>query len=908
MNKLNPVPEAIKKNIESLETVFVFPTQTAANAWADWTVRNTDAKSVPMERFIAWDDFKGEAVKSKKQEKRSIPGAMRTIFADNLIKKNADEKFLSYIVSKEYAESAGSFTKWISGILPSLAMWKNRFDSSRITPDDEDSDYLEIYTRYRDFLDRHSLFDPAWETPPFDSRGKRYVIFFPEIIMDYLEYQEILENTPDVEIIKVPELDSKPQGLFYSNSRSELRQLCLWLRKNHDEKNIKWQDMAVSAFDLETWWPYLDREMDIYEIPHVLKNGTPLTSSTAGNLFRQIQSCVSENFSFESIKKLILNTSLPWADFSLNQRLIHFGQENNCLCSFQNQESGKEYDVWKNAFSSPLKNEQPDQKMVEMYSALKNILTSMVKAKTFDEIRTHYFNFRTHFFNVENFTEKTDRIISRCISELSALIDLEKDFPDCQVSNCYSFFLNYISDKNYVPQVEEQGVQILPYRLSAPAPFRIQAVIDSSQASLSVIYRELAFLNDEKRARLGLKEEVNVSDLFIKLYALNSTDETVFTAAEKTFTGYALTSSYLEEKNLKDENDFENLNESDMYISEKESLLNAKTGFPKKITSIESKGFESWKTMQSSDENEVPDEQAVKKINSLIDEKLFENGKVKITYSHMKSFYEDCHQFMKHYVLKLEEENSAADLTPPFLIGNLNHKILEIYCTTLMENDLPLHVNEDDGCLDEKYGAILKESIKKGIQETESSCLTKILIDSSIAKVESKMISVVTDFSNSFNGYMIHAVEKKYTHHPEGKDYFFDGKVDCILKDPLTGDCILIDFKSTKKGIPSANFFAGDDVTVPDFQMPIYIHLLENQEPPIRIENCAFYNINDEKTVPVIGPLVKAKAGNTLELSMKRFLSQADFYARRIIAHDIDSEPAAESWIRFQMQMKKIGE
>ena len=155
---------------------------------------------------------------------------------------------------------------------------------------------------------------------------------------------------------------------------------------------------------------------------------------------------------------------------------------------------------------------------------------------------------------------------------------------------------------------------------------------------------------------------------------------------------------------------------------------------------------------------------------------------------------------------------------------------------------------------------------------------------------------------------MIHAVEKKYTHHPEGKDYFFDGKVDCILKDPLTGDCILIDFKSTKKGIPSANFFAGDDVTVPDFQMPIYIHLLENQEPPIRIENCAFYNINDEKTVPVIGPLVKAKTGNTLELSMKRFLSQADFYARRIIAHDIDSEPAAESWIRFQMQMKKIGE
>ena len=87
MNAQNPVPEIIRKKIRQLETTFVFPTQTSANMWADWTVMNTDAKSVPSERFIAWDDFKGEAIKSKQQDKRSVPSAMRSIFSADLIKK-----------------------------------------------------------------------------------------------------------------------------------------------------------------------------------------------------------------------------------------------------------------------------------------------------------------------------------------------------------------------------------------------------------------------------------------------------------------------------------------------------------------------------------------------------------------------------------------------------------------------------------------------------------------------------------------------------------------------------------------------------------------------------------------------------------------------------------------------------
>ena len=898
MNKLNPVPEIIREKIKSLDTVFVFPTQIPANLWADWAISNTDTKAVPMERFIAWDDFKGEAIKSKQQNRRSIPGAMRTIFSADLIEKNSKKKFLSYIVAKEFAESASSFTEWVAGILPSLAMWKKLFDSKKLTPDDEDRDYMEIYSRYKNFLDAHGLFDPAWETPPFDPQGKRYVIFFPEIIMDYLEYRDVLESADEIEIIHVPDAEQKPAGHFYSNSRAELRQVCLWLKKNHDEKKIGWQDMALSAPDLETWWPYIDREMDLYGIPHVQKNGSPLTSSPAGNFFRQIQSCVSENFSFESIKNLLLNTALPWTDFDLNQRLIRFGQENNCICSFENGA-----DIWEKSFAEPFDGNGVDQRLIEMYHALKNILTSIVRAKSFDEIRTNYFTFRTHFFDVENFTENSDRIISRCISELGSLIDLENDFQDCTVPSHYSFFVDFISGKNYVPQTEDQGVQILPYRLSAPAPFRIQAVIDSSQASLSVIYRQLAFLNDEKRLNLGFGDDANVSDLFIRLYNLNSIDGTIFTAAEKTFTGYALVSAYLDENDLRKTNNLENLDSQDPYIAERESLLDKNIPLPKKIMATAKNGFESWKTMQELDENQNPYSDAEDKIAGLIDERLTEDGKVKITYSRLKSFYDDCHSFMEKYVLGLEEETSAADLTKPFLIGNLNHKILEIYCKSLLKKSLPLSVDENKS-LDEKRLSILRAAINEAIDEIQTSVLSRQLIFSSIKNIEEQMVCSVTAFSETFCGYEIHAVEKSYKYFPEEKNYFFDGKIDCILKDPLTGECVLIDFKTSEKAIPSDSFFADDEVIVPDFQMPIYIYLLENQRPPLLIENCAFYNITDAKIVPVIGELVGADNALSLSESTRRFLSQAEFYAEKVLSHDIDSNPAAELWLESQTENK----
>src|SRR5574344_288528 len=56
------------------QSVFVFPTGVSADLWADWTVRHSDitgVTAVAMDRFIAWDDFKSDSIKSHVEGKKS---------------------------------------------------------------------------------------------------------------------------------------------------------------------------------------------------------------------------------------------------------------------------------------------------------------------------------------------------------------------------------------------------------------------------------------------------------------------------------------------------------------------------------------------------------------------------------------------------------------------------------------------------------------------------------------------------------------------------------------------------------------------------------------------------------------------------------------------------------------------
>lgn len=857
----NEIEKILRQNIKNLDTVFIFPTQTAADLWADRIISVSDVKAVAMERFVAWDDFKGESVRSTQQNKKAIPSTLRTFFASKLISENAENPFLKDIIVPKFADNASGFEKWIQNLLPALSMWKTFFYNSGKKPDSEDEDLLLIYERYKSFLDKNSLFDPAWETPPFKSDGRKYIIFYPEILSDWFEYEKILRSSPDITIVNLPgnPIDENQVVFTFPDSRSEIKNAARYIRNLHEEKKIAWNEICVSIPDMETYGIYVDRELDLFEIPHVMRYAKPLSSSGAANVFAQIQSCYETNFSYESVKNLLLNTELPWKEKEMSSQLISFGQENNCICSFS--ENGNPVDIWEESF----KRSTLEERARSFYDQLKKDIKNLVNAESFEKIREHYFEFRETFFNMQECSEKANRIISRCISELAGLIDLENEYKDCRISSPYSFFVRFLGEKKYLEQTDQSGVQVFPYKLAAVAPFSAQVVLDASQASLAVVYEPLSFLREDKRVSLLNVEDFNATEQHIALYQRNSLSEKAwFSSGNKTFSGYAQPVSSLKEVKFENDdssdsnankNDFDKTNVSvseDFYKDEK-NWYDEISEFPKKVTQISKDANESWRENYSGKLDSKETENALALITEKAKERHSREEKLKISSTQLNQFMLCPRKSLLKSVLNLEEQNNEAEIIDKFEIGNLNHKVMELYLKSLKAKNLPVAIDfvvddetgNEEAFLPDDYLEILKKSVHEAINVESKERLSFIagkLVSATENALFEKMKGIVFEFSRIFDGYTILYSEEWLSF--ETENFIAEGKVDCVLLDAESTEPIIIDFKTSSA--PSPFYYEKDDSNVeqiPDFQMPMYLYLLKNANK-IEAKNAAFFVLN----------------------------------------------------------------
>lgn len=898
----NIIQETILSHLNELNSIFIFPTQTAADLWADRTTLVSDFTAVAMERFVAWDKFKSSSIKSIHQDKKSVPSEMRRIFATNLIEENKQTPFLTSLIVPEYASSADGFANWISNLLPSLASWKNYFDQKKLEPDDDDKDLLAIYEKYDSFLKKYELFDPAWEYPPFKADGNHYYIFFPEILSDWFEYEKILNSSPDITLINFKDLKEEyiPQnleGMLFLNGRLEVKNMALLLKQLHEEKNIPWNEIAVNVPDLESYGPFIERELELYQIPYVTKTAAVLSSTCAGSLFSQISACVKQNFSFETLRNLILNTELPWIEPDLNSQLIEFGKSNNCVCSFMSGE--KLVDPWKESFKNGTKEVT---RLSNYYNALKNILTALYNSKSFEEIHTLYFKFREQFFSTD-YEPRTDKIISRCLVKLSELVDLEAEFSECELSSPFKFFVQSLDSEKYLEQSEKNGVQILPYRMAATSPFKCHVIMDASQSSLSVVFKQMNFLREDKRKMLFSKnyEDPNVTEHFIRLYAMNSTEiPAIFTVAEKTFTGYSQVSSYLTEKNLKSVYTIKELEKYDSWKQEKNWYADENLPFPEKISELQKNAFTSWFNANQCSQKES--ENFRKNYENQLSEKYREkisckenNEKIFVSYTQLNKFFECPRIWFMNKILKLSIQDNEAELMGKFDMGDIYHKIFENYSRTLMKNNWPVGINPETGSLSPQYKEVLLKAVEKALSESKNSFLSKELIYSSRISIESVVENAIIEFSDKFNGFLYKGVELEVKSDFSEK-IFLDGKIDCLLYNPSDDEYVIVDYKTSsvpgnlyvdpvnpkwpedfaekqkmeQEIMERRNAPTVQNKDFPHFQIPAYYHLLK-EKLGIDAKNACFFSIKNATFSLAFGEYITKLLGKRTLVTREQF-------------------------------------
>jgi hypothetical protein len=953
---LNFIETLLLENSSDPEALFVFPTTVAASGWADHLLRLGGGGTAALEQFTAWDTFKQTSIRSRVQDRKSVPAVMRKIFAACLIRENLElceagkTPLFTSLIAKEYARQAAGFANWLAGILPQLGLWLREASglyaawAGKEKPvenlDGTDRDLYTLALRYREFLDAHGLFEPAWETPPFDDTGKKCFIFFPEALADYGEYRDLLEKTERVIPVRLSETGAAERPcrvFFYDNSRSEISEAALYIRALHEEKKIPWDAVAVSVPDAENYEPYVLREFAVRNIPCVRRTGKPLASYPAGQFFRALAGCVSRDFSFDSLVALLSNRHLPWKDGGDIQKLIDFGIKNNCITSWFEEKDGGQLavNVWEEAFRNPFGGYEDST--LRFYRDLKSRAGALRGANSFAEIRRQYFVFRERFFDMDACLPETDLILSRCVSELMSLAEIEKAFPDVKAPDPFMIFAEHLEEVSYLARQSPAGVALLPYRTAAPTPFVCHVILGASQNNLSAVFSRLGFLSRVKREQLGLADE-DVSEAYINLHKLNSSMPAAFFCAEQGFSGYAIPHSRLKapaEPRLRYAKDEaagtpdlarngrpldgtggraaeDPVFAADLFRAESGFFRalqrggGGKDAFPSRLHEIQAAGFEAWRGRR-----EIPPAPPAKggakpgaspgrfradsALLRLIRDRFCGDpafpGKFSVSATSLGAYYTCALKWLFERVLCLENIQIEAGLRPENMAGTIYHAVLNRFFTALKNDESLLPAvgegpSPESGTLPPAYRALLETSLGEVFdalprlppgKRTEMSALAARLTRAEEKSVLRQLEKCLAGLFPYLSGFRVTGSEVKYR--AERDSCYLNGTLDLMLEDarenPDSGGTALIaDFKL--KNMPKRAECTGrTEKGLANFQLPMYLTLAEENGAK-KIQGAFFFSIVDAKPMVVFGVIKNAVTNRTSPGKKKDVILRTD--------------------------------
>jgi len=880
---VNGIIELIRKELPRREVSFVFPSEVVGDAWALRIGTFLGVRSLETGRFLSWDRFKEQAIARSFRDRKPVSALLRRLFAEALIARNREAPFFETLIPRAYADLGGVFTETVARILPSLAWYRERREESPGYPrDGADRDLDRLHREYGDFLRKHRLFEPSWEKASLRGGGE-YLIFFPEAIEDFGEYQALLQP-PEFRVFRVDDLgdaNSEPSLLssglrVFPQAGEELRSALRDLRRFHEE-GIPWEDMAISVPRLEDWEPCLCRDLELYHIPFSRRAGKNLGESGPGRLFSLIASCVGENFAFGPLKALLLQGRIPWKDRGINQALIEFGIAHNCV--FPYTEGGVEVDIWDEAFRQAGVGE-----LRAWYRRVRRFCTSLGRAKSFREISRGYFQDRDSLLDMTLLSKEENDLLARCIEELAALIQVEEEYQ-FHLESPFTFLVSHLARTNYVPDSRKPGVNIFPYRVAAAAPFACHIVLNCSQGSGTVLYRSLEFLRQDKREALGLGDE-DASGAFFRLYALPPGEGfspwTRFSVSTTSYSGPAIPHSFFVEH----QEEAPETPEEDPFIRERHFWVPGGP-FPERLFPVQRRGFFNWtRTLPGRGRGFSFAEGPVREdspLHALLKERIFRQEQpsapavfgpgtpgepgmeapdpaageeLTVTATRdLNPFFGCSLEWLFRRIFSLEEFSLEARLLDDTSLGILYHRILKRLFEEIAGRDGAFRAAHL-----EDYNRLAREICTEETARFPAfqGPLAGPLLRAQTAGIAGKIRNLLKTEARYFNGCRITGVEIPLEETlPEGGEerngrIRLKGFIDRVSLSP-EGDCLLIDYK-TGGCPPRKQCIETEESPLEDFQIPLYISLLEKQSRR-QVDGAFFFSIHQHDVSVIVGTL-----------------------------------------------------
>lgn len=848
---MKKITELIKNNCDNLNTVFVFPLQVQAREWFIRSLDITGKQALPETMFLSWNRFKEKFFESH-ENKKPISQTIRKIFVRNILSENARSAesgnlLFKKIILPQYAKTSENFTSWLLSILPQLDNLERKLKENNFYSD-EAREFLVLKKYYDQFLEKHYLYEAAWTKKALCVNDESIKIIFPELIEDFYEVRELIDGAKNIELIHLTNffaIDNAMQAIEFENSRQEIN-FCISKIEKLLSDGVAANEIAVSVFALDDLQAYIKREAELRGIPIEFRAGEQLGHTQVGQMFQQISELVNAQYSFAALNELFLNPHVPWKHRSLMRKLLQFGMDNACVTSWKEQKAWK--NVWEEAFLLNENSKPVDQIALENFFAeFKLNIDAITSSKSFTEIKINYAIFKEKFFNPEEITEADDLILSRCIEKLKDLSLLEEEFANELPKNRFDFFVSLLSESNYVYQNTGMSVSVFPEKVMAVSPFAYNFILNVNHKSAEITYRNLLFLRDDVRKNLDAKD-IDVSDLFLQAYAHGGNAKISFSL--KTFSDYGICHHCLKKRILeKDEKEILKVNS---FLAEEKYFYNRvdtdKIKFSVYNTQIKgSKNFlENFRNENyfSFLKNNFPKNLHAALYNRMEKRNYIVDKILKISQSQLRVFTECPAKYFFNNVLQVQSITMPL-LIHPLDLGNLSHAILKNLFKTISKKTGVLLKSKRD-----LYMQFVKEIITEQIEgsKTINRAFEKFLFKKEFSETE-QLLDYLLD---SYEGVSIPVIETSLEERSE--KYFLEGTIDCAFYDERKKSFKLFDFK-TNSTPAKKTARVSNDSDLQDFQMAMYVFLLERSHVDSKVDCAIFWSLNKAEAIDIINEI-----------------------------------------------------
>jgi hypothetical protein len=517
------IEEVLRPLLRDRSVRFVFPSEVCAEAWLARALRFEDGpRALEAERFLGWDRLKEKA--ADRSEKPPVDDSIRRIFAARALADNEKTPFLSSILPRQYAGEWKSFAGYVSARLPTLGALPAALRAAGIqgngtgSGDARLSDWIALRERYEAFLGSIGRFEPSFAPRELRELPGTTIIFFPELIEDFDQYRAALSSCPSVRLVDLPpnapEVELRRPETALAELRETLSEIGSLLDGGEGKEPMEAADIAITVAGLERYRPYLEREASLLSVPLALRSGASLAATPGGRLFAAMRDTASSDFSFDTLRDLLLSPAWPWKDSNMvGKAIIREGMKLHAIAGWPESggpgEKRRIVDAWERSLSG---------KNRSWYLVLRSKIRDITGAKDFAGLLKSYNVFKTEFLSPagEAWDEGADLTLARCIVELEKLVRAQ-DETKLDAPDAFGLFMRVLESTQYVSAKGQAGVSVYDWRVGAGIQPKRHFILHASQEALVARYRGFDFLGEDLREKLG--SDRDAAGDFIEAYA-----------------------------------------------------------------------------------------------------------------------------------------------------------------------------------------------------------------------------------------------------------------------------------------------------------------------------------------------------------------------------------------------------